>query len=408
MPNFAYQAVDASGKRQRGELTAISSGAVTKSLEERGLLVLEVVEGKGGTPTKGKSRVGGGGRRRREVLEVTRAMASLLPAGMPLAQTLNASAAVATGDVAAAVLEIRSRVERGESLSLALAEFPHLFSPMYIGLIRAGEKSGDVDAAFKRLSVQIEKDEAMRSKIVSAMVYPMILACGGTAAVLVLILVVLPNFAGLLENSGAQLPDSTAAMMWISKTMRHFWYIFVVLPIILAAVLSWVNKTPEGKRANAVLMLKIPAVNTLRRYSIAARFARIMATLIGGGAPLLTALDDTIESTIDPLAKDDAARIRQRVREGVSLSKAVSESKLYPPLLGQLIGVGEDAGELKQFLDKSAEIFEERTERATQRVATLAEPVLILFFGVIVAFVAMSLLQAIYGLNTNSFAAPGH
>jgi len=219
--------------------------------------------------------------------------------------------------------------------------------------------------------------------------------------------VVLPNFASLLENSGAQLPTSTAMMMWLSRTMRHYWYLFAIFPVVIAALLSWMNKTPEGKRVYSKLFLKIPAINTLRRYSIAARFANIMGTLIGGGAPLLTALDDTIESTTDPLAKDDAARIRTRVREGVSLSKAVSESTLYPPLLAQLIGVGEDAGELKEFLNKSAEIFEERTERATQRVATLAEPVMILFFGVIVAFVAMSLLQAIYGLNTTSFSSPG-
>ncbi|HTR76804.1 MAG TPA: type II secretion system F family protein, partial [Gemmatimonadaceae bacterium] len=228
MPTFAYQAVDSAGKKTRGVLTAVSPGAVAKSLEDRGLLVLDVAESKGGAATKSKGfRTG----RRREVLEVTRAMASLLPAGMPLAQTLSASANVATGDVAAAVLEIRSRVERGESLSVALSEFPHLFSPMYIGLVRAGEKSGDVDGAFKRLAMQIEKDEALRSKIVSAAIYPLILAVGGTAAVLVLILVVLPNFTSLLENSGAALPTSTAIMMKISSTMRHYWPIFALLPV---------------------------------------------------------------------------------------------------------------------------------------------------------------------------------
>ena len=125
--------------------------------------------------------------------------------------------------------------------------------------------------------------------------------------------------------------------------------------------------------------------------------------LLGGGAPLLAALDDTVESIGDPIARDDVARIRTRVREGSSLKSAVGEGSLFPPMLAQLIGVGEDAGQLKVFLMKAADIFEQRTERATARLATLAEPAMIIVFGAIVAFVALSLLQAIYGINANSF-----
>nr|MBP7622290.1 type II secretion system F family protein [Gemmatimonadales bacterium] len=158
-----------------------------------------------------------------------------------------------------------------------------------------------------------------------------------------------------------------------------------------------------GKRAWSQFLLAVPLISTLRQYALAARFARLVGVLLGGGAPLVTALDDTIESLDDPLARDDATRIRARVREGVALRAAVADSPLYPPLLAQLIGVGEDAGELRAFLLKAAEIFEERTERATQRLATLAEPAMIMIFGVIVAFVALSLLQAIYGINANSF-----
>jgi type IV pilus assembly protein PilC len=150
-------------------------------------------------------------------------------------------------------------------------------------------------------------------------------------------------------------------------------------------------------------MLALPGVRTLRRYALAGRFARLVGVLLGGGAPLLTALDDTIESIGDPNARDDVARIRTRVREGSSLRAALAESTLFPPMLAQLVGVGEDAGQLRTFLMKSADIFEERTERATSRLATLAEPAMIILFGAIVAFVALSLLQAIYGINANSF-----
>src|SRR5215470_14248434 len=158
MPNYAYQAVDTSGKRSRGHAQAVSSSALTRTLEERGLFVLEVAESAEGASSGRGFRFG----RRREVLEVTRAMAALLPVGMPLAQALNAASGVASGDVRAALQEIRGRVERGETLSSALAQHRKLFSPLYVGLVRAGEKSGDLDGAFARLAAQLERDEQLR------------------------------------------------------------------------------------------------------------------------------------------------------------------------------------------------------------------------------------------------------
>src|SRR5215211_3026432 len=157
MPTYAYQAVDGSGKRTRGHAQAVSSGALARSLEERGLLVLEVAESTNDAAAGSGVRFG----RRREVLEVTRALAALLPVGMPLAQALNAASGVASGDVKAALHEVRARVERGDTLSAALAEHRRLFSPLYVGLVRAGERSGDIDAAFGRLADQLERDEQL-------------------------------------------------------------------------------------------------------------------------------------------------------------------------------------------------------------------------------------------------------
>ncbi|MEO5568697.1 MAG: type II secretion system F family protein [Gemmatimonadaceae bacterium] len=400
MPNFAYQAVDNAGKARHGEATAVSMGALTKSLEERGLLVLDVSETHVGDTKSGKGfRVG----RRREILEVTRALASLLPVGMPLSQALQAASNVASGDVRAAILEVRSRVERGDTLSTALAGHPSFFSPLYVGLVRAGERSGDIDTSFARLAAQLERDEALRGKILSASIYPLLLATAGSVAVSVLLFFVLPKFVTLLEGSGAKLPSSTSTLLGISAFMQSIWPALVVLPFALAGFLAWTRNTDEGRRFGSRALLAIPLINTLREYALAARFARLLSVLLSGGAPLLVALDDTIESLGDPMARDDVTRIRTKVREGSSLRAAVADSEIFPPLLAQLVGVGEEAGQLKEFLAKSAEIFEERTERATQRLAALAEPAMIVIFGAIVAFVALSLLQAIYGINASSF-----
>jgi type II secretory pathway component PulF len=400
MPTFAYQAVDNAGRAERGEATAVSVGALTRILEERGLLVLDVAESSDGAVSGGKGfRFG----RRREVLEVTRALAALLPVGMPISQALQAASSVASGDVRSALLEIRSRVERGSTLSVALGEHPHLFSPLYVGLVRAGERSGDVDTSFARLAAQLERDEQLRGRILSASIYPMLLATAGTCAVSVLLFFVLPKFVGLLEGSGAKLPASTAMLLALSGLLHRIWPLLLLIPLIVAAVIAWLRNTAEGQRVASRALLTVPLVSVLRRYALAARFSRLLGVLLGGGAPLLVALDDTIESLGDPVAKDDVMRIRTRVREGSSLRVAVADSPIFPPLLAQLIGVGEDAGQLKEFLTKSAEIFEERTERTTQRLAALAEPGMIIMFGAVVAFVALSLLQAIYGINANSF-----
>jgi type II secretory pathway component PulF len=399
MPTFAYQAVDESGKRTRGQAQAASSGALTRTLEQRGLLVLEVAESAEGAGTKQGFRFG----RRREVLEVTRAMAALLPVGMPLAQALNAASGVASGEVKDALQEVRARVERGDPLSTALAEHRRLFSPLYVGLVRAGERSGDIDAAFARLADQLDRDEQLRGKVLSASIYPLLLATAGSVAVTVLLFFVLPRFVTLLEGSGAKLPRSTATLLAFSAGLHKVWPVLLLVPFLVAGFAAWATTTDDGRRVWSRTLLTLPGVRTLRRYALAGRFARLVGVLLGGGAPLLVALDDTIDSIGDPVAREDAVRIRTRVREGSSLRAAVAEGPLFPPLLAQLIGVGEDAGQLRVFLMKAADIFEERTERATQRLATLAEPAMIVVFGVIVAFVALSLLQAIYGINANSF-----
>ncbi|HTI62630.1 MAG TPA: type II secretion system F family protein [Gemmatimonadaceae bacterium] len=399
MPTYAFQAVDVAGKRLRGHAQASSSGALARSLEERGLYVLDVAESADGAEARRGFRLG----RRREVLEVTRALAALLPVGMPLAQALNAASGVASGDVKAALSQVREHVEHGDTLSTALAQHRELFSPLYVGLVRAGEKSGDLESAFARLADQLERDEQLRGRILSAAIYPMLLATAGTVAVTVLLFFVLPRFVTLLEGSGATLPRSTATLLALAAGLHRGWPVLVLIPFVVAAFVAWTRTSDAGRRTWSSALLALPGIRTLRRYALAGRFARLVGVLLGGGAPLLPALDDTVESIGDPVARDDVVRIRTRVRDGSSLRAALAESRLFPPLLAQLVGVGEEAGQLQTFLMKSADIFEERTERATQRLATFAEPAMIVIFGCMVAFVALSLLQAIYGINANSF-----
>ncbi len=396
MPSFAYHAVDDRGGRHRGTKEAASPVELTRLLEQRGLLVLKVEE------TTNVSRARGGFGRRRGVLEATRALASLLAAGLPLARALDVAEGLSGPGVADALSAVRARVQRGDPIHAGLADHPRLFPPIYVGVVRAGERAGDLAGAFARLEVQLEREDELRSKLMSSSIYPLILALVGGVAIVLLTLFVLPRFAELLLDAGADLPTSTRLLLDTSNAAVAVWPALVLGPPLAALLLAAWLKTVSGRRAAAQALLMVPGIRRLRADALAARFARLTEVLLAGGAPLLDALNDATSSLGDPIARDEAVRIRLRVREGASLNSALAEGRLFPPLLARLVAVGEESGRLVDFLGKAAELFEARVTRATERLAVLAEPVMILVFGALVGLVALSLLQAIYGVNAGA------
>jgi general secretion pathway protein F len=398
VPELAYRAVDRRGRRIRGQEDAVSPIVLTRSLEARGLVVLEVRESQS-TPVRTGWQLGS----RQRVLELTRALAALLRAGFPLARALAAAAHVTAGETHVATIAIRGRVERGESLATALSAYANLFPAVYVGLVRAGERSGDLTAAFERLADQLEREDRLRARLFSLAVYPTVLATAGSVALGVLAFFVLPRFAELLTGTGTTLPRSTALVIDVANGLRNSWPGLVGVLALSVVGVMWARRTERGRRITAGALLAIPWVGRLRAQALGARFARLVGVLLGGGAPLLVALEEARGCMPDPLVRNEIDRIWTRVREGVALHRATAESGFFPVLLSQLLAVGDDAGRVAEFLMKAAAILEERTERAAQRLVTLIEPALIVSFGLVVAFVALSVLQAIYGINTGVY-----
>jgi general secretion pathway protein F len=341
--------------------------------------------------------------RRRAVLEFTRAMAALLPAGMPLARALAAGTAAASEAVRPALEAVRARVERGEELARALAEHPGLFSSLYLGIVRAGEKSGSLDTAFARLAQHLERESELRSKLVSMSIYPALLGAVGLGAILVLVLFVLPRFSDLLLSSGAALPATTAAVVGVAMAAQEDWWVLASLPPLAVVALAWLRTTEAGRRTAARILVRLPLVGGWRREHLAAGFARMVGELLAGGSPLLLALQDARDCMTDSVSQAETERIRALVREGSSLHGAIAQGALYPPVLAQLVALGEEAGRLADFLLKAAELLERKTERTLERLVALVEPAMIVGFGGVVAVVALALLQAIYGVNARSF-----
>ena len=399
MPRFSFEAVDASGARRDGTAHAPNEAALLRQLEARGLQALDLMEAaeSPGLPWRA-------GRRRRDVLEVTRAMAALLPAGLPLARALHEAAQVAGPDVRAALEDVRQRLERGESLADGLRAWPACFPAFYVGIVQAGERSGDLRSAFRQLAEQLERAEALRGRVLSATLYPALLAIVGSVAIGVLLLVVLPRFTTLLLDTGATLPRSTRVLMSASVWLRALLPMLWAGLAVAVAVLVLRPRTPAMQRAAAQGLLALPVVGAWRRQVLGARVARLLGALVGGGSSVFVALGDVHASLDDPIARDAVLAIRERVRTGSTLAAALAADTLFPAVLAQLVGVGEAASELPTFLLKAAELLDDRTARAAQRLATLAEPALILVLGAVVALVAFALLQAIYGVNAASFA----
>jgi len=399
MPLYLYKAIDPGGRRSKGRLSAPSPDGAIRELQGRGLLALEVREGAAAGDGTGGFSPG----RRRAVLEFTRAVASLLPAGMPLAKALDAATTAAPESVRPALESIRTRVERGEELAAALAGHPRLFTALYVGVVRAGEKSGALDNAFERLTTYLEREGELRSKLVSMSIYPALLGLVGIAAILVLVLFVLPRFSDLLLSSGAALPATTAAVVGTAMAVQAHWWTVALLPVLAVVVFTWLRTTEGGRSTAARAIVRFPLIGVWRKQHLGASFARMVGELVAGGSPLLLALEDARDCMTDSVARAETDRIRKKVREGSSLHAAIAEGGLFPPVLAQLVGLGEDAGRLADFLLKAADLLEKKTERTLERLVALVEPAMIVGFGGVVAVVALALLQAIYGVNAGSF-----
>jgi type II secretory pathway component PulF len=379
--------------REAGLVDAATPDAAMATLRARGLIVLDVSSSE--RPTgffKGRIRSG-------DLAEFTRALAALLPAGLPLARALSVARDIAPASLREALADVQTRVERGSTFADALAAHPNAFPASYVGLVRAGERAGNLDESVGRLADAIESEQQFRAKLLTAAIYPTLLAFVGGAAILVLLMVVLPRFGALFTASGSALPPSTALVLALSAGMRAYALPIVVLLIAFAAFTLWLATSRDAAETRSRIFLGTPLVSHFYREVIAARTARVIAILLGGGAPFIVALDDAAKSLDDPAAQREVLRIRARVREGSGPSAAVAEGTLFPAVFARLVAAGEESSQLESFFTKAADLFEERAKRSAARFVALAEPMLIVAFGMVVGLIALALVQAIYGIN---------
>ncbi len=406
MPVFAYKGVDARGKTASGVKDAESPRVLRQQLRKEGILVTDiseererVVSGKGlsrEVDVKGMfDRV-----RPQDVAVVTRQLATLIRAGIPLAESLGALMEQATSDrLKRCMAEVRTAVNEGTSLADALGEHPKIFGDLYVNMVRAGEAAGNLDDVLGRLADFLDGQVKLKGKVQGAMVYPIVMALVGIAITAMLMVVVVPKITEIFADMGRALPWNTQLLVWLSGITGSYWWLIIIL-----SGLGWWGfrrwkKSEKGKPVWDAFLLRLWLVGPLVRMIAVGRFARILGTLLHGGVPLLQALEIVkflLGNEVLIRVVDEA---RVAIREGESIAAPLEKSGHFPPLVTRMIAVGERSGHLEEMLENVAQAYETEVELKLSRLTTLMEPLLILSMGGVVGFIVFSILMPILEMN---------
>jgi len=390
---FSYKAKDPTGKIVEGEIEAQAEKDVYSKLRSQKFVVLAVK--KIAKKKKRGHKVGS-----KDIVVFSRQLSTLVSSGVPIVQGLSILEAQAEnprfGEVISA---IRSDIEGGLSISEAMKKHPKVFSELYVSMIKAGETGGILDTILERLSSYLESAEALKGKVKSAMMYPTIV---GGAAILItvfLIIFVIPIFKGIFKDFGAELPFMTRVIINISDFLRA--YILYVLPVIGVGVygIKKYFSTENGKRVLDQNMLRAPVLGEILRKVAISKFTRTLGTLMKAGVPILHALETVAKTAGNKVIEEAILKSRDSIKEGGRLAEPLKKSGLFPQMVVQMIGVGEETGSLDTMLLKIADFYDEEVDTAVKGLTSMIEPLVMIFMGIVIGFIVIAMFMPMFELG---------
>jgi len=418
MPIYEYKAYASGGAAKTGVIDADTPREARQRLRRDNILVSDLRElraGKrrnvapenAGAPRKRSSLLdrlrvlrespaGPTGRDLEVVAAVTRQMGTMLGAGIPMAEML--SAVIDQADTRAQETmfrTIRERITQGVSFGDALAEYPQLFSDLFVNMIKAGEATGQVDVVLRRLADFLQRQRALQRKVVSALTYPVLMILIGLAVVSILMTFVVPKITEMLTDTGQIMPLPTRVLIGISDAFKNYW---IALPLGIAALsvlYSRVYKTGAGQLAIDRFKLRIPIVGELLRKSAIARFTRTLSTLLSSGVPAVRSLEITEKVVGNRIIADATGHVRVRIMEGTDIATPLKATGAFPSVVGYMVAVGEQSGKLEEMLDNIADAYDEEIEVVTERITVVLEPIMIVFLAVVVGFIVWAIVLPI-------------
>jgi general secretion pathway protein F len=401
MPVFEYKGLDARGKAVAGILDAIDAKSLRAQLRKDGVFLTEILE-----ESKAKSlaarevKLGGGRVKGQDVAIMTRQLATLIGAGIPLVDSLTALVEQVEKEKLKKVLsQVRERVNEGSSLADALRDHPKIFEPLYVNMVRAGESSGTLDVVLARLADFSEGQVRLKSKVLGAMMYPIIMVGVGIVIVSILFVVVVPKITKIFDRLQAALPLPTQILIGMSNFVKDWWWLIGIVVIGGSFLLVRYFRSEKGREKWDRFILRVPVFGPLVRMIALARFTKTLATLLSSGVPLLTALDIVKNVLNNKILEKVIEEARVSIQEGESIAAPLKRSKEFPPIVTHMIAIGEKSGELESMLQNIANAYDQQVETRINTMTSLLEPIMIVAMGGVVAFVVFSILLPILKMN---------
>ena len=395
MPTFEWKGTGRNGQNQTGVLVADSKDAVIAMMRRQQIVVTAVKE-------KGKEIAlpkFGGKVPPQSIAIFTRQFSVMIDAGLPLVQCLEILGSQQDNKVfKRTLIQIRQDVESGSNLADAMRKHPKVFSDLYTNMVAAGEAGGILDTILQRLATYIEKAVKLNSQVKSAMIYPVAVISIAVIVVMVILWKVIPVFASLFEGLGAELPMPTKVVIALSNFIASFWWMIGGAIIITVYGLRRYHETHKGKRVLDNILLKAPVLGMLLRKIAVARFCRTLATLTSSGVPILDGLTITARTAGNSIIEDAIMKTRKSVEEGKTISEPLGDTDVFPPMVVQMIAVGEQTGALDTMLSKIADFYEDEVDTAVAGLMKLLEPVLIAFLGVAIGGIVIAMYMPMFTL----------
>ncbi len=395
MPTFEWKGRNRSGQDQTGVLVADSKDAVIGMLRRQQVVVTAVKE-------KGKEIAvpkWGGKVPPQNIAIFTRQFSVMIDAGLPLVQCLEILGSQQDHkNFKRSLIQIRQDVESGSSLADAMRKHPKTFNDLYTNMVAAGEAGGILDTILQRLAAYIEKAVKLNSQVKSAMIYPVAVITIAVIVVMIILWKVIPVFAALFTGLGAELPTPTKIVIALSDFIADFWWMIFGGSILIVFALRRYHQTYKGKRVLDGILLKFPVLGMLLRKISVARFCRTLATLTSSGVPILDGLQITAKTAGNSVVEDAIMATRKSVEEGKTISEPLGDTEVFPPMVVQMIAVGEQTGALDTMLSKIADFYEDEVDNAVAGLMKLLEPVLIAFLGVAIGGIVIAMYMPMFTL----------
>ncbi len=399
MSTYIYTARREQGAILSGQLVGESKAAAVAELRRKGLTVVQLEE-KRGLPNLNELLESSKRVKTRDKAVFARQFATMINSGLAVLRALAVlEEQTENPRLRKIVAAVRSDVEMGMPLSDAMAKHPVAFDRLYVAMVRAGEASGALDQTLIRLAVQLEKDDSLRRSIKSAMVYPLLIAVFAILVMFGMILFIIPIFAAMYNDLGGQLPGLTRMMMGVSNLLTGYW--FIVFPALILVVWAAVRlkKTEQGRRTWDRIKLKLPMkLGPVIQKIALARFSRTLATLVGSGVPILQAIEITGKTSGNSVIEESMMDVKESVRSGETIARPLGRVAVFPPMVTNMISIGEETGALDTMLNKVADFYEDEVDAAVKSLTSIIEPIMMIFIGGMVGLIVISMYLPIFNM----------